>query len=115
MIFQLKGLFPSAEVLVPTPEKLLQTAGSAGVVDQKAAGGLNVVAVACAVLTGKTREIKDNVIYWCTVKVKLQTAVCVLRSSINYNLTEKPRYGKESHRAAFMRVYKLLWAQLNAV
>lgn len=73
-----------------TPWKL-RIAGSAGGDGHRAAGGLSV---ACAVLTGKTREIKDNVIYWCIVKVKLQSlalALCV--SSINYNLTEMAREG----------------------
>lgn len=63
--FSLTAL-PLAELSPCSSSLPLRIAGSAGDdgADQRAAGGLNVVvAVAGAVLTGKTREIKDNVIY----------------------------------------------------
>lgn len=96
--FSLTGL-PLAELSPCNSSLPLRIAGSAGDdgADQRAAGGLNVVvAVAGAVLTGKTREIKDNVIYWCIVKVKLQSPVVLepLLSSINYNLTERATTGE---------------------
>jgi len=71
----LKGTCATPWSFGPATPRNFRIAGSAGADDQRAAGGLNVVAVAGAVLTGKTREIKDNVIYWYTVKVKLQPAV----------------------------------------